>query len=109
MTSAEPSKSSRSPYLWAHLTWMVLLAAGAMSFAYIPGFIGWCGYARTGCDSAAQMHSGIVQAFKAMGVVGLLVSVVYLVLPWARWRTRVLVAVGFFLLVLLGTGFLLVL
>ncbi|NIJ06364.1 hypothetical protein [Frigoribacterium faeni] len=102
--SSERTQPSRTDLVLAHATWMTLLAVGTLTAAAIPGFIGWCGTARTGCRSEAEVAAGILQAVTSMGVGAALVAVVFVVLPWARLKVRLLVTAGLVALVALAVA-----
>ena len=99
--SVEEQRPSRATLAVAHGTSMSLLAAGTLAFTAIPGFIGWCGTAATGCESEAQVAEGVAQAIKGMGIGTAVVAAAFVALPWARLKVRLLVTAGFVVVVAL--------
>ncbi|ROP77636.1 hypothetical protein EDF18_0265 [Frigoribacterium sp. PhB107] len=93
--SIEEQQPSRATLAVAHGAWMSLLAVGTLTFAAIPGFIGWCGTAATGGESEAQIAEGVAQAIKSMGIGTAVVAAAFVALPWARLKVRLLVTAGF--------------
>jgi hypothetical protein len=102
--STEEQRPSRTDLVLAHGTWMSLLAVGTLSFTAIPGFMGWCGTALTGCESQAQIAEGTLQAAKSMALGTAIVAAAFVVLPWARLKVRLLTAAGFAVVVALGVA-----
>ena len=99
--STEEPRPSRVTLAVAHVAWMSLLAVGTLIFTAIPGFIGWCGTAATGCESEAQVAEGVAQAIKSMGIGTAVVTAAFVALPWARLKVRLLVTAGFVVVVAL--------
>ena len=99
--SIEEQQPSRATFAVAHAAWMSLLAVGTLTFTAIPGFIGWCGMAATGCESEAQVAEGVTQAIKSMGIGTAVVAAAFVALPWARLKVRLLLTAGFVVVVAL--------
>ena len=99
--STEVQRPNRSALAVAHVAWMSLLAVGTLTFTAIPGFIGWCGTAATGCESEAQVAEGVAQAIKSMGIGTAVVAAAFVALPWTRLKVRLSVTAGFVMLVAL--------
>ena len=99
--SREEQRPSCATLTAAHGAWMSPLAVGTLTFTAIPGFIGWCGTAVTGCESEAQVAEGVAQAIKSMGIGTAVVAAAFVALPWARLKVRLLVTAGFVMVVAL--------